>query len=176
MESVYKLIEEIKENVKQHASSQKDELRIMRAMLNDPEYKVGIYTNEGKVDDYSPYEDSRKMVANIVQSTTHINNAEADALAHSYEFGKSEASTMINISKEFVNTYLLTNRKLPLGGRETMNASLIIKHNENESIKPCPRKIVDKDGNVKTVNSFTTIPPHDSVRVSSPCPSWIKKM
>lgn len=173
--SVVDLIKEIKDGVKQHSSSQKDELRVMRAMLNDRDYKVGVYTTEGKVDDYSPFEDSRKMTANIIQGTTHINSAEAATLADNYEFSKSDATTMINISKEFVNTYLLTDRKLPLGGRETMNASLLIKHNKNESVKPCPRKIVDKDGTTKIVNSFTTIPPHDSLRASSPCPSWIKE-
>ena len=173
--SVQDLVKEIRESVKQHSSSQKDELRVMRAMLNDPTYKVGIYDKDGKVDEYSPFEDSRKMVGSIIQATTKISNAEATALANDYEFTKSDSATMVNLSKEFVNTYLTTDRKLPLGGREKMSASLLLKHNENEMVKPCPRKIQDKDGNTAIVNSFTTIPPHDSVRASSPCPPWLSK-
>ena len=34
----------------------------MKAMLNDPSYEVGIYTKDGQVGTYSPYEDSRKML------------------------------------------------------------------------------------------------------------------
>ena len=34
---------------------------------------------------------------------------------------------MINISKQFIHTYLETGRKLPLGGREKSNISLVNK-------------------------------------------------
>ena len=34
---------------------------------------------------------------------------------------KKEAEKFVNVSKEFVNTYLGTKRKLPLGGREKTN-------------------------------------------------------
>ena len=51
MERCKDVISEIKEGLSQRSSSQKDEVRVMRAMLNDPTYSVGIYDKGGKVGD-----------------------------------------------------------------------------------------------------------------------------
>ena len=40
------LVRDIRENLSQASSSQKDEVRVMEAMLNDKDYKVGEYTKE----------------------------------------------------------------------------------------------------------------------------------
>jgi hypothetical protein len=137
-------------------------------MLNDKDYKVGEYTKDGKVGEYCPYEDSRKMISTIIAKTAKISAAEAKTLADDYSFGKSESATMVNISKEFINTYVATGRKLPLGGRETMNASLSIKH-VSETQKQYP-----VGGIGSTERGEVTIPAHDSLKVSAPCPIWIK--
>lgn len=167
METVYQVISEIKDNLKQKSASQKDENRVMRAMLNDPSYSVGVYSREGKVGEYCPFEDTRKMIGNIVSSTTKITFNEAKSLADSYEFTKSDANTMINISKEFMNTYLQTGRKLPLGGREKMDTKLELKH-VDEKEKSVPSKSEDKE------RQFVTIPMHDEVKAKGSCPSWLK--
>ena len=65
-EKVVDLVKDIRTNLKQRSASQKDEVRVMKAMLNDKDFKVGEYTKEGKVGEYSPYEDSRKMVSTIL--------------------------------------------------------------------------------------------------------------
>ena len=163
------LVKDIKDNLSQASSSQKDEIRVMEAMLNDKEFKVGEYTKEGKVGEYCPYDDSRKMIATMITKTVKIPTQEARDLAEEYTFGKSESSSMVNISKEFVNTYVQTGRKLPLGGRENINASLSIKHVE-ETKKQFP-----VGGIGSTTRGEVTIPAHDSLKVTAPCPVWKKK-
>ena len=134
-ERVTDLVKDIRTNLKQRSASQKDEVKVMRAMLNDKDFRVGEYTKEGKVGEYSPYEDSRKMVSTILSSAAKIPSAEAKEIANKYEFSKAEAVTMINLSKEFVNTYVHTGRKLPLGGREKSDCKLIIKENKDAQKK-----------------------------------------
>lgn len=169
MSKVETLVKDIRTNLTQASSSQKDEVIVMTEMLNDKDYKVGEYTKEGKVGEYCPYDDSRKMVANIINKTAKISSAEAKTLAEDFQFGKTESTSMVNISKEFINTYLGTGRKLPLGGRETMNVSLIAKHID-ETKKQFP-----VGGIGSKERGEVTIPAHDSVKVSAPCPIWLKK-
>lgn len=162
------LVNEIKESLSQSSASQKDEVRVMESMLNDKDYKVGVYTKAGKVDEYCPYEDSRKMISNIISKTAKVPTAEAKILADEFEFGKSESTTMVNLSKEFVNTYVGTGRKLPLGGRENMNASLSISHVEAKTKQYPVGGFGSKDrGEVE-------IPAHDRLKAAAPCPVWKK--
>jgi hypothetical protein len=154
-ERVNELVKEIKSNLSQTSSSQKDEVRVMRAMLNDTEYKVGIYSKDGKEGEYCPADDARKMISSVISSATKIPAAEAEKLAHNHEFSKNEATSMIGISKEFVNTFLETGRKLPLGGREKSNVALSIKEVES-STRTYPKKVgVNSDG---TTPCRTTTP------------------
>ena len=168
MENVKSLITDIKDNLNQRSASQKDEVRVMKAMLNDPEYKVGIYDKNGHQGDMCPYEESRKLFASVIASCTKISNNEAQTLANSYEVTNNNAASMIAISKDFVNTYLQTDRKMPLGGRENMNASLMIKHvPEKEKGIPSQNKGEDR--------KLTKVPAHNGVKAVCPCPSWLKK-
>ena len=54
---VLDLLTEIQETHKQVSSSQKDEVRIMQAMLNDTSYEVGVYAKSGQVGTYNPAQD-----------------------------------------------------------------------------------------------------------------------
>lgn len=172
--TVQELIKEINETRTQTSASAKDETRVMRAMLNDPEFKVNVYGKSGVEGVYSPYEEARILVSNIVRDTTKISGKEASELAQSYEFGKQESNIMIGLSKEFINTYLETGRKLPLGGRADSNIS-IAKKIKKERSGGFPQKVgVNSDGTDKIVTSNETIPEHGSLRVYSQCPSWIK--
>lgn len=118
MQSLNEVLSDIKQNHKQVSASQKDEVRVMQTMLNDTSYEVGVYAKEGKVGTYNPAQDFRTMEASIVSSVAKISKGEAESVVSEYEVTKSDASTMVNVSKEFVNTYLSCGRKLPLGGRE----------------------------------------------------------
>lgn len=175
MSEVEKMVKEIRDNLSQVSSSQKDEVTIMQAMLNDSTYKVGVYKKEGLVNTYCPAEDAREMLGRIIASTTKMNGQEAKALSDGYQFTKSDATTMIGISKEFVNTYLTTGRKLPMGGRANSDASLEIKEVEAKT-SGFPKKVgVDKDGKPIYKIEQVEIPAHTGIKSSSPCPSWIGK-
>lgn len=168
MENAKKTIQEIKESVKQHSASRKDEITVMKAIMNDPDYKVDVYEKDGQIEEYYPSKEFRRVVSNAIAATTKISNKEAAELLNEYEFTKSDASAMVGMSKEFVNSYLQTGRKLPLGGRETSNVELIWKHFA-ERTAGVPARAGEKD------RSSTVIPAHDGIKVSNPCPSWIGK-
>lgn len=174
MEKVMELVSEIRQNITQVSPSQKDEVRVMRAMLNDREYKVDLYSKDGVVGQYCPAEDVRGMLTNVISSAAKIPQQEAEKLASVYEFKKSDAVTMIDLSKEFINTYVQTGRKLPLGARETSNVSLSRKH-VDAGKRPFPKKIgVNADGTGRYDRGEAQVNAYDSVKVHAPCPEWVK--
>ena len=171
--TVNELMKDIKSNIKQVSSSQKDEVRVMMAMLNDTSYEVGVYSAAGKIGTYNPAKDFRTMQTNIVASTAKISKDEAATLVEGYEVTKSDATTMVDISKEFVNTYLTTGRKLPFGGREDSNYALSIKE-VPETEKTYQRRVVDTTGNVTWEPGKKVIPAHKGLKAKSSCPSWVQ--
>ena len=171
---VKNLVKEIKDNLKQSSSSQKDEVRVMQAMLHDQSYEVGVYNKSGEVDTYNPAKDFRAMCTGIIASTTKITKNESAQLMENYEASKSDAATMVAISKEFVNTYLETGRKLPLGGREDHTYSLS-KKEVKESVRSYPKKVgVSESGEPTYEIAKKNVPAHTSIKSYGPCPSWIK--
>lgn len=162
MENVKELISDIQKGLTKTTASQKDERDVMRAMLNDDTYKVGIYTKAGRVGEYCPYEESRAMFSSIISSTTKLPAAEAEALAKDYQVTNKDADVFVGISKEFVNTYVTTGRKLPLGGRENMSVTL-----EKKDVAERVTRIPNQD---KT----TIIPAHRTIKAKGSCPSWLK--
>ena len=174
MSNVEKMVKEIKDNLSQVSSSHKDEVSVMQAMLNDTDYKVGIYKKDGLAETFCPAEEAKNMVGRIISSTTKLSAQEAKALGDNYQFTKNDASTMVDISKEFVNTYLQSGRKLPLGGREFSDVSLEIKEVEQKETG-FPKKIgVDPSGKAIYKTESSTIPSHTGVKASSPCPTWVR--
>ena len=173
--TVMELIKEIDSTRSQRSSSAKDEVRVMTEMLNDSEFVVGVYNKTGLVSEYCPHDDAHAMVANIIKGATKMPHKEAEQLSAEYEFTKSDAQTFINIGKEFINTYVKTGRKLPLGGREDSNISLSRKIKEARS-NNFPKKVgVNDDGSDKyEICGDGTIPAHASLRVHSSCPPWLK--
>lgn len=174
MENVKSIIESIRDNLSQRGSSQKDEVTVMKAMLNDREYQVGIYSKEGQIGTFCPAEEAREMSASIISGATKISMNEAKQLANDYEFSKNDAQNMINISKEYINTYLQTGRKLPLGGRETSDVSLLRK--DVEASQTTYPKCVGEDANGKKIyeNQPIEIKAHSSIKVQGSCPEWLK--
>ena len=174
MSTVLELVKEIKDGLSQVSSSSKDEVRVMQAMLNDKEYEVGVYGNTGLKETYNPAKDFRGMLSGVVSSTTKISKEEASSLVDSHEVTKAEASTMVNVSKEFVNTYISTGRKLPFGGREKCNIALSARETE-ETIKTYPKKVgVNEDGTGRYETASRKVPSHVTAKVYAPCPDWVK--
>jgi len=166
MENARSIIAEVTDSVSQHSASRKDEITVMKAMMNDTDFSVDIYDKTGKCGEYYPSKELRKVVSNVVSATTKIPMKEATELVNNYEFTKSDAAALVGISKEFVNTYLQTGRKLPLGGRKTSDVELMWKE-----IADRTAGIPSKSGGER---SETFIPAHGGIKASCPCPSWVK--
>lgn len=173
MPTLNEVITDIRTNHKQVSASSRDEVRVMQAMLNDTSYEVGVYGKEGKVDTYNPAKDFRAMQANIVASVAKISKAESEQLVNGYELTKSDASTMVGVSKEFVNTYIGTGRKLPLGGREMSDYSLVGKEIP-ETVKVFNIRRKDSNGNETWDKGQKVVPAHLGLKAKSPCPDWVK--
>ena len=152
---------------KSATANSKDEVRVAVAMLNDPSYVVDIYDKTGVCGQYSPYADTRDMLTSIIKNSMQVEEAEARKHSEAYQFTKATAQTMVNFSKEYINTYLQTERKLPLGGRATSNAALTIKHKEARDVAA---PFSDDPKNPKMVH----IPAYDTIKVSGSCPAHVK--
>ena len=182
MQKVKDLINEIKqerENTKNsnhyNTRSIRDEVSVMKAILNDKEYEVSIYNNNGLVGTYNPSKSIRNMMGNIIAETTGISKIESEMLMDNYEFSNSNAKDMINFSKEFINTYLKTGRKLPLGFREKSNISLVQKIIPEKTVYSPEEIGEDKDGNKIFKNSKETkLKEYESIKVYNPYPLWMK--
>lgn len=176
-EDVKKLIEEIRGTVTSKSSSQKDEIRVMKAMLNDRDYSVDVYGKDGKEGELNPSAEAREMISSVLTNTAKINKEEAKDLADKHEFNKNEAENFVNVSKEYVNTYLGTKRKLPLGGRKLHTASLVMNEYEQQE-KQYPHQIgvgADNKPIWQSPRPTKIVPPYNTIKATSPVPDWIKK-
>ena len=169
--TVKELVEEIKTNLTQTSSSAKDELRVAQTMLNDPTYVVDVYDKNGVAEQYCPYTETRKMVTSILKSA---DVAEPETVAEEFKFSKEDAEVMVDFGKEFVNTFLQTGRKLPLGSRARSNCALVLKTKPAHTNSfPVP-KAVDDNGERVYAQSSKTTPEYDTIKVSGSCPVWLK--
>lgn len=174
MKTVNELIKEIQTTRTQQSASGKDEVVVMRGMLNDTGYVVDIYGQQGKSGSYCPSEDARGMLANQIHKAAKVPTQEAVQLADVYEFTRGDAETHVRVAKEFVNTYMGTGRKLPLGSREESDVSLLQK-NIPACERTYPKKTgVNADGTDRYEKATTQVPAHSSIRVISNCPAHKK--
>lgn len=162
MESMKTIMDEIKETTKKaKAASKVDEIRVMRGMLNDPDFSISIYDkNKGMIGSRCPREEAVKFAANVSSSITGLDIKSATEIANGYEFTKKDAIFLIDNAKDFVSTYLETGRKLPIVQSATTEASLIVRH-VDEKTKPVPNG-----------TGTTTIPAYDKVVSKSKCPKY----
>lgn len=155
------LLSEIREVTKKSKSVNKvDEVRVMRTMLNDPDFKVGIYDkNKGYVGQRSPREEAVKFIGSAAAVITGLETNNATELASQYEFTNRDATFFVNNAKDYVSTYLSSGRKLPLIQNETSEAALFLDHKEQKE-KQCPN------------GSSTIVPAFDKVVARSKCPKY----
>ena len=130
--TVKSVVSSIKKDLRQSSSSSKDEVTVMMAMMNDKTYKVDELGKDGQVvSTYCPAEVAQDLAATIIKSATKVSAAEADELAKNHTFGRKEATAMVTMSKEFVNTYLDCGRKIKFGNRE--GKSLVLSQKDKEA-------------------------------------------
>ena len=167
--NVQELIQDIKNNLKQKSASRRDEEAVMRAMLNDRSFIVKDYSTQ---ETHCPATEYRDMIAGIIASTTKMPKVEAQAVVENYEVKKSDASTMVTLSKDFFNSALRTGRKINFGATEKSDISIQLKEIP-ETQKKFPMKTgMNDDGTFRYEKNETTIPAHEGLKVSSPCPQW----
>ena len=116
--TVLALIKDVQDNLTNASASHKDEVRIMQAFLNDTSYEVGVYDKTGKVGTVAPAKEFRSVISNAIVATTKSAKKKLIPWLLVMKLKKSDAESMLTVSKEFLNTYLQTNRKIGLGGRE----------------------------------------------------------
>lgn len=174
-ENVKDVVRGIKDSVTQNAASNRDEVRVMQAMLNDRSYEVGVYGKNGQESTYAPGREFRGMVSDIVASATKIEKGEAESLVEGMDFHRSQAAVLVDFSKEFVNTYMGTGRKMNLGGRVDSNVSLSPKVCE-AGMRRYPTQIdTDAEGNAIFGSSEVWVESYTGIKASSPCPVWVSK-
>ena len=161
---------------KYETRSQKDEITVMRGILNDPSYEVSIYNKTGCIGVYNPSKEFRKMLSGILTNTTGVQPNEAERLMDHYEFSTNDAKSMIAFSKEFINSYMQTGRKMSLGGREKSDVSFIKRTIPGGTIKSPEIIGTDENGNpIYSNTKETKLEEYDSIKVFSPYPQWLKK-
>jgi len=163
-QNMEQLMDEIRESTKkQRSSSRVDEIRVMRTMLNDPDFKVSIYDkNKGLIGQRCPREEATKFLASTTASITGLDAKSANELASKYEFTKKDAIFLIDNNRDFTETYLSTGRKLPIVQSEDAEASLI------------SRSVSSKERTVPGSQKTTVVPSYNKVVCKSKCPKYHK--
>lgn len=156
------LMNEIREvTKKQKSASRVDEVRVMKTMLNDPEFSVSVYDkNKGYVGKRCPREEACKFIGNIASNLTGLDSKSANELANEYEFTKKDAIFLIENNRDFTQTYLSTGRKLPIIQSETSEAAIFIRH------------IDEKEKTVPNKNGSTKVSAFDKVICRSKSPKY----
>ena len=163
---VEQLVEEIRDGLNRNKNaSQEDEVRVMQAMLNDKDFCVDVYGRNGDITVYCPSAEFKRMASSIISSAVKISKDEASFLMDTYNVSKSEAEVMVGLSKQFINTYIDTDRRLSLGSRKDTNFQLCKKIVPERS-RPCPKKVgVSEDGKSLYDSPVVTTPAHVGLKV-----------
>ena len=159
------LLEEIREITKRQKSASKvDEVRVMRSMLNDPNFKVSIYDrNSGLIGTRCPREEAIKFLSNVTSNITGLEKKTVSAMCNEYEFTKKDAMFMLDMSKDFNQVYLSSGRKLP-----------IVQGSDSEGAVYY-RPIPIKEKKVPATDKVTTVPAFNKVICKSKCPKYLQK-
>lgn len=159
------LMAEIKETTKkQKSASRVDEIRVMRTMLNDPDFSISIYDrNKGYIGKRCPREEAVKFSANISSAITGLDMKSAMELANNYEFTKRDANFLLENNRDFTQTYLATGRKLPIVQSEDSEASILYRNVDAKE-----KCIPSSDGSKQT----TMVPAFKKVICKSKSPKY----
>lgn len=135
---VEQLVSDIRKSVSQIAINKVDEVRVMKAMLNDPDFTIGVYEKStGYVGQKSPHEEAVRFVKGIISGTTGLDNKDAQILANQYEFTNKDAGFLVNNMKDFMYVYTGTGRKINLIQSADCEASVFVRQvPEGEKVVP----------------------------------------
>ena len=162
------LIKEIKQSAKQISINKIDEVKVMKAMLNDKDFKISIYDkSEGLIGEKCPAEEARQFLSSVIQGSTGLDAKDSKHLAENYEFSKKDAVFMVNNAKDFMEVYMQTGRKINIIQNSTGEASIFAK-----SIPAATKRIPAKQGSPETKEIF--IPSYTKIISISKVPKYTK--
>ena len=160
------MINEIKEATNQIAINKVDEIRVMRCMLNDPDFRLGVYDrNFGYVGDKCPHDDAVNFAKNIIAGSTGLDGRESKHLAENYEFTKRDASFLLENMRDFLQVYTSTGRKINIMQTAETEACLYTK-----PVTAGNKSVPDKERPGKT-KQITTSPYVKLVSITK-CPKY----
>ena len=107
METVNELLSIINNGPSTCTASKKDELKVMKALMNDTSYNVDVYGANGKERSFNPSTELRDMCASVISSAAKISINEAKSLMKDHEFKKSEAEQMITVKNLSLHIFRL---------------------------------------------------------------------
>lgn len=160
------LMDEIRETTKkQKSASRVDEIRVMRTMLNDPNFSVSIYDrNKGLIGQRCPREEAVKFVSGITSTITGLDSNSTTELVNNYEFSKKDAIFLIENGRDFNQTYLSTGRKLPIVQGADSEAAIFF--------RPIESKEKNIPNNVGSEPKTATVPAYNKVICRSKNPKY----
>lgn len=132
-----KLIQEIVDNTNQMSVNKIDEVRLMQSMLNDKQFKVAIHERgKGFTGSRSPRDTAISLAVDTLSGIVGMSGKEAKALAENYEFTKKDAQRFVDISKDFIGTYMQSGRKINIVSEPRGEISIGLKYIEahNKSV------------------------------------------
>lgn len=163
------LVSEIKKNTaNQIAINKIDEVRVMKTMLNDSEFKIGIYDKSlGYVGDKCPHDEAVGFVKNIIAGATGLDAKDSRHLAENYEFTKRDASFLIDNMRDFIQVYTSTGRKINVMQTANTEACLYTK-----SVGATNKSVPDKSN--PGTNKKVLTSPYIKLMTESRCPKYGK--
>ena len=160
------LIDEIKSSTSQIAINRVDETRVMRCMLNDPEFSLAVYDkNLGYIGQRCPHDEAVNFTKNIIMGSTGLDGKDSRHLAENYEFTKRDANFLLDNMRDFMQVYMETGRNINIMLTESTDACLFTK-----PIKSSNKAVPDKE-NPGQSKQITTVPYIKLVSVTK-CPKY----
>lgn len=145
------LVQEIKDSTNQISINKVDEIRVMKCMLNDPNFSIGVYDkNLGYIGQRCPHEEAVSFTKNIISGATGLDSKDSKLLASKYEFTKRDASFLLDNMRDFMQVYTDTGRKINIMQNESTEACVFTRH-----VKASTKSVPDKDnpGKVRQINT-----------------------
>lgn len=162
------IIDEIKTSAKQISINRIDEVRVMKSMLNDKDFKISIYDkSEGLIGEKCPAEEARVFISNVIQTATGLDTKDSKHLADSYEFTKKDAVYMVGMAKDYLEVYMRTGRKMNIIQNAAGEASIYARE-----IPACTKKIPARPGSPETKEIST--PAYTKIVSISKAPKYTK--
>lgn len=167
------LIADIKKKTTNQISINKvDEVQVMKCMLNDKNFTLGVYDkNTGYVGERSPHQEAVNFVKNIISGSTGLDSKDSKHLAENYEFTKRDAGFLLDNMRDFLQVYTSTGRKINVMQTAATEACLFTRP-VKASVKSVPTST--KEANTEKTKQITTSPYIKLVAVTK-CPKYTEE-